>query len=310
MDFMEKIYIAGHTGKVGRVLLERMRERGYENIVVRTHQEMDLLNRVSVEKFFSEERPRYAFYCAGAMAGTTYYDYPKEQLLYNNMMMQINFIMGAVNNGVGKIIFLSSAANYGPYIDQPYREEDSLKTIQQNAGIKPYLLAKMSGQALCEYYNGINGCHCISLLPAHIYGYEIREEGHELVADCLMKLIEVKRNHQETVQLDIWGTGTKTIRQFIHVADLADAMIYLMNHYDGNMPLNVARKEMLSWNDIIIEAKRVVGYNGEILYRIEKKELENARELSLDRLHKTGWEAKISMNEGIERFYKWYACYQ
>lgn len=301
MNKNDKIYIAGHTGRVGSMLMYKLRKLGYRNLLLRTHSELDLINQYEVETFFQKEKPQYAFYCCSSFRKG---NNELHKIIYDNLMMQANFIHSAINNNVKKLIYVGSGAVYGPNLENPFLEDKAIWSIQQAREMEPYAVAKISGLELCKQYDGVNNCECISILPTHIYGSHTKNQ--DIIGECMLKIVKAKQNQEKTVQLDIWGTGEKTIRQFIYIDDLVEYMIYLMKDNRGVKTVNVAYDEELSWHDIVMMIKEFVGYEGEIRYLIDKPERGNKRILSLENMKNTGFVAKYSMKKGLKDFYNNY----
>lgn len=290
MNKNDKIYVAGHKGRVGSMLIEKLKKLGYKNLILKTHTELDLTNQYAVETFFEKEKPQYAFYCCSSFREGNNKLY---KIIYDDLMMQANFIHSAVEYGVKKIMYVGSGAVYGPQLENPFYENKSIWSIQQAKEMEPYAVAKISGLELCKQYDGVNDCDCISILPTHIYGSHTSNQ--DIIGECMIKIAKAKQNQETVVQLDIWGTGKKTIRQFIYIEDLVEYMIYLMNNNKDLKTINVAYDEELSWHDIIMMIKEVVGYEGEVTYLTDKPERGNRRILSLENMKNTEFLAKYSM---------------
>ena len=287
-----RIYIAGHTGQIGYGLAKKLQSGGYENVILRTHDSLDLLDQKSVWDFFEKENPAYVFYCAGTLGTIDYFVQEKAAVIYNNLMMQANVINSAVKNNVKKLLYVGSGAVYGSHTSSPFQETAAIDSIQQG-GMEAYAVAKIAGLELCKQYHGIAGGKCISVLPTHVYGTK--------------NISRIKKlEGAKELALDIWGTGKKCIRQFIYLDDLVDALIYIMDNYDEVLPVNIASEEAVSLDELAHIIREIVGYTGTLHYQEDKPEKTDDRLMSVAYLREQGWKPHYTLREGIQSFYTWY----
>ncbi|AKT53202.1 NAD-dependent epimerase/dehydratase family protein [Selenomonas sp. oral taxon 478] len=306
MNKDSRIYIAGHTGQIGYGLAKKLQSDGYENIILRTHDSLDLLNQKSVWDFFKKEKPEYVFYCAGVLGSIDYFVHERTAVIYNNLIMQANVIHSAVKNNVKKLLYVGSGSVYGSHASPPFQETAAIDSIQQG-GMEAYSVAKIVGLELCKQYHGIDGRKCISVLPTHVYGTKnISRIKNTLVEEILQKMHQAKQEGVKELDLDIWGTGKKCIRQFIYLDDLVDALIYMMVNYDENLPVNIAPKEAVSLDELAHIIQEVVGYTGTLHYQTDKPEKADDRLMSVTYMQKQGWNPRYTLREGIQSFYTWY----
>jgi len=311
MNRTDKIYIAGHRGMVGSAINRNLEAIGYTtNLITRTHSELDLTNQQAVNNFFETEKPEYVFLAAakvgGIMANSTY---PAE-FIYENIMIEANVIHAAYTTGVKKLLFLGSSCIYPKLAPQPLKEE-YLLTGELEVTNEAYAVAKIAGIRLCKHYNEQYGTNFISVMPTNLYGpndnYD--PETSHVMAALIRKFHEAKINNAS--QVVVWGTGTPR-REFLHVDDMADACVYLMENYDvsdiGEF-VNIGVGEDLTIRDLAELIKDIVGYEGDIVYDTSKPDGTPRKLLDVTKLHKLGWQAKISLRDGIEQAYNWYVAH-
>jgi GDP-L-fucose synthase len=304
MKLESKVYVAGHRGLAGSAILRRLASTGYSNIVTRAREELDLVSLPEVERFFATEKPDYVFLAAarvgGILANTTY---PVE-FLRDNLYIELNIIQAAFRHGVKKLLFLGSSCIYPKFAPQPIREE-SLLTGELEPTNEPYALAKIAGIKLCQTYNRQYGADFISIMPTNLYGtgdnFDLRTS-HVLPA-LMRRFHEAEERNDPSVT--VWGSGTPR-REFLHVDDLADACVYLMNTYSGSAIVNVGVGEDISISELAELIRDVVGYRGRIQYDTTKPDGTPRKLLDVSKLHDLGWEASITLREGLEQTYAWY----
>lgn len=301
------ICILGHRGMVGSAINRNLESRGYTNLITRTHNELDLTNQQAVNNFFEEMRPEYVFLAAakvgGIMANSTY---PAE-FIYENLMIEANVIHAAYTHGVKKLLFLGSSCIYPKLAPQPLKEE-YLLTGELEVTNEAYAIAKIAGIRLCKHYNEQYGTNFISVMPTNLYGPNDNydpETSHAMAA-LIRKFHDAKVN--DTSQVVVWGTGSP-MREFLHVDDMADACVYLMENYDvadiGEF-VNIGVGEDLTIRDLAELIKDIVGYEGEIVFDTSKPDGTPRKLLDVTKLHNLGWQAKISLEGGIKQAYNWY----
>lgn len=304
MEKSSKIYVAGSRGLVGSAILRNLQKNGYHNVVVRSHQGLDLRCQDSVNQFFELEKPEYVFLAAAKVGGIwANNNYPAE-FIYDNLMISANVIHAAYQHNVKKLLFLGSSCIYPKMAEQPMKEECLLTSALEPTN-EAYALAKISGMQMCKYYRRQYGCDFISAMPTNLYGINDNfdlNSSHVLPA-MIRKFYEAKIQNKPEVIL--WGTG-KVLREFLYVDDLADALLFLMNNYSDESHVNVGTGEELSIHDLALIVKKVVGYQGNIVYDSSKPDGTPRKLLDVSRLHKSGWHHNVSLQEGIETVYNWY----
>lgn len=304
MNKDSKIYVAGHRGLVGSAIVRNLEERGYTNIICRTHKELDLTRQADVEKFFEEERPEYVFLAAAKVGGIHANNTRPAEFIYENLMIESNIIHSAYKYGVKKLLFLGSSCIYPKFANQPIKEE-YLLTGELEPTNEAYAIAKITGIELCKFYRRQYGCDFISAMPTNLYGINDNfdlETSHVLPA-LIRKFHEAKLNNQEEVEM--WGTG-KPLREFMYVDDLADALVHLMLNYSDEIHVNMGTGKDLSIGELAQIVKEVVGYEGKIVNDLSKPDGTPRKLLDVSRLEATGWKYKTELREGIEKVYRWY----
>lgn len=299
-----KIYVAGHNGLVGSAIMRRLKEEGYENIITRSSDELDLRRQEDVEKFFEEEKPEYVFLAAAKVGGIKANDKYSAEFLYDNLMIESNVINSAYENDVKKLLFLGSSCIYPKHAPQPMKEEHLL-TGKLEPTNEAYAIAKITGIKLCYHYNKQYGTNFISAMPTNLYGpndnFDL-ETSHVLPA-LLRKFHEAKINAKESVT--IWGTGSPR-REFLYVDDLADALHFLMNNYDGNQFVNIGVGKDISIIELAELIKDIVGFEGKIVKDTSKPDGTPRKLLDVNKLHSLGWKHKIELKEGLRKTYNWF----
>ncbi|GIW56594.1 MAG: GDP-L-fucose synthase [Nitrospiraceae bacterium] len=304
MDRDSRIYVAGHRGLVGSAIVRALRAAGYRNVLTRTRQELDLTNQAAVYRFFDEERPHYVFLAAakvgGILANSTY----PADFIRENLLIQTNVIDAAYRSGVRKLLFLGSSCIYPKHAPQPMKEEYLLTGALEPTN-EPYAVAKIAGIKMCQAYRRQYGFNAISLMPTNLYGpgdnFDL-ETSHVIPA-LLRKFHEAKV--QGRPEVVVWGTG-KPRREFLHVDDLADAAVFLMQRYDSEEIINVGVGEDVSIAELAQLIADVVGYSGRIVFDTSKPDGTPRKLLDVSRLHALGWRARIPLREGVEQTYRWY----
>jgi len=304
MDLSSKIYIAGHRGLVGSAIVRALKKQGYNNFILRTHSELDLLDQKSATDFFKKEKPEYVFLAAakvgGIMANRTY----PADFIYQNLQIQNNIIHHSYLNGVKKLLFLGSSCIYPKLCSQPIKEE-YLLTGELEPTNEPYAIAKIAGIKMCPAYNKQYGTDFISVMPTNLYGsgdnFDL-ENSHVLPA-LIRKFHEAKINNQN--EIVVWGTGAPK-REFLHVDDLADACIFLMNNYDNSEIINIGTGEDISIKELAEMIKEITGFTGEINWDASKPNGTPRKLLDVGKLHNLGWKHQINLPDGILSVYEWY----
>lgn len=304
MDLTSRIYIAGHRGMVGSALLRKLRSKGFSNFVLRTSAELDLRNQEAVNSFFETERPDYVFLAAAKVGGIMANNTFRAEFIYDNMMIQNNIIHSSYVYGVRKLLFLGSSCIYPKMAPQPLKEE-YLLTGPLEFTNEPYAIAKIAGIKMCDAYRAQYGCNFISVMPTNLYGpndnYDLNSS-HVLPA-LIRKIHEAKFRGDASVV--IWGTG-KPRREFLHADDLADACIYLMEHYNEPGLVNIGTGEDIEIGELAHMIRDVVRYKGKIEHDLSKPDGTPRKLMDVSKLHAFGWKHKINLHEGLVMVYKEY----
>jgi GDP-L-fucose synthase len=299
-----KIYIAGYKGLVGSAIKRKLEEKGYTNLVSSDIENFDLQRQQEVERFFERERPEYLFLAAAKVGGIWANKTFPAEFIYSNLSIQTNIIHAAYKYKVKKLLFLGSSCIYPKLAPQPMKE-DHLLTSPLEPTNEAYAIAKIAGLKMCRYYNEQYGTNFISVMPTNLFGpndnYDL-QTSHVLPA-FIRKFHEAKINNKPYVGL--WGTGSPC-REFLYVDDLADAVVFLMENYDykeiGEI-INIGIGKDTSIKELAETVKKIVAYEGEIKWDTSKPDGTPRKLLDVSRLKKLGWEAKISLEEGIKRAY-------
>lgn len=297
------IYVAGHAGLVGSALVRALKAAGFTRIITRSHHELDLRDQQAVFNFFAAQRPDYVFLAAAKVGGIlANRDHPAE-FIYDNLMIEANVIQAAYRFGVKKLLFLGSSCIYPRMAPQPICEE-YLLTGELESTNDAYAIAKIAGIKMCQAYNRQWGTNFISVMPTNLYGpYDnFDEQSSHVLPALLRKFHEAQQNNLPEVVL--WGTGTP-YREFLHVDDLAQASLFLMEHYDGSEIVNIGTGTDLQIKDLAQLVKEIVGYEGSIVWDSSKPDGTPRKLLNVDRLTSLGWTAQIGLKEGISATYAW-----
>ena len=302
MNKDSKIYVAGHRGMVGSAIIRKLQHEGYTNILVRTSKELDLRNQTVVTTFFEKEKPEFVFLAAAKVGGILANNTYRADFLYDNIMIQSNVIHASYINKVKKLLFLGSSCIYPKMAPQPM-SEDALLTGLLEPTNEPYAIAKITGIKMCDAYREQYDCNFISAMPTNLYGpndnYDLKNS-HVLPA-LLRKFIEAKRSNDPFVE--IWGTG-KPLREFMHVDDLADACLFLMQQYNESGFINVGTGKEISILELATLIKSIVGYEGTIQHDLSKPDGTLRKLMNSRKLEGLGWQASISLVDGIVGVHK------
>ncbi|MBD5164988.1 GDP-L-fucose synthase [Helicobacter sp.] len=339
-----KIYIAGHRGLVGSAILKKLQNEGYKNLILRTHQELDLTRQREVEEFFQKEKPEYVFLCAAKAGGMAYANAKRAEFLYENLMIQNNVLQHSFLNGVKKLIFLASTTIYPKISLQPIKEEYLLDSkLEYN--FESYAIAKIAGLKLCEAYNIQFQTNFIGVAPASLYGNNVSfdfknaqvlpallrkihlakllNEGRdsEVLQDLKLGNIEEAKAYLQTLgignnSVEIWGSGNAK-RDFLHCEDLADALLFLMQNVDfkdlhkdekeiTNTHINIGYGSDISIKELAELIAKIVGFKGELIFDSSKPEGALRKLGSIEKISKLGWSAKIPLEYGVKQLYQWY----
>ena len=345
MEKISKIYIAGHRGLVGSAILENLKSKGYDNIVTRTHKELDLTNQTAVADFFTEEQPEYIFLAAAKVGGIIANNIYRADFIYANMMIQNNVIHQSYIHKVKKLLFLGSTCIYPKNAPQPMKE-DYLLTDTLEYTNEPYAIAKIAGIKMCESYNIQYGTNFISVMPTNLYGPNdnfdlekshvlpalirkiylakllLEEKYDEVIKDLKVATIEEAKGYLETFgvsanSVEIWGTGNPK-REFLWSKDMADACVFIMEHRDfkdtytsdqeeiRNTHINIGTGEDISIKELAETIKEVIGFKGKLVFNTDKPDGTMRKLTDVTKLNNLGWKHTVALGEGVKRVFDWY----
>ncbi|MDX2003059.1 MAG: GDP-L-fucose synthase [Chitinophagales bacterium] len=302
MEKQSKIYVAGHTGMVGSAIVRKLRQEGFDNIIHRSSKELDLRNQQQVTDFFAEEKPEYVFLAAAKVGGIVANNTYRADFIYENLMIECNIIHHSYLNGVRKLLFLGSSCIYPKMAPQPLKEDYLLSGYLEQTN-EPYAIAKIAGIKLCENYRRQYGCNFISAMPTNLYGpndnYNLQNS--HVIPALIRKVHEAKLNDAPFVE--IWGTGSP-LREFLHVDDVAEACLYLMQHYDEEQMVNIGSGEEISIKDLAQLVIDTVGYSGQLKFDTSKPDGTPRKLMDVSKINASGWKHKIDLKEGLKRVYE------
>lgn len=340
-----KIYVAGHRGLVGSALVENLKQKGYKNIITKTHKELDLTNQEEVSVFFKTESPDYVFLAAAKVGGIVANNTYRAQFIYENLMIQNNVIHQSYLRGVKKLLFLGSTCIYPKNALQPIKE-DSLLTAPLEYTNEPYAIAKIAGIKMCESYNLQYKTNFISVMPTNLYGpndnFDLEkshvlpalirkihlakllseEQFNEVKKDIGLSNIEDAKAYLSSFgvtdsSVEIWGTG-KPRREFLWSKDMADACTFIMENIDfkdiyhkdqleiRNTHINIGTGEDISISELAETIKSIIGYKGNLIYNSSKPDGTLRKLTDVSKLNALGWKHKMNLNNGIKEMYDWY----
>jgi GDP-L-fucose synthase len=304
MDKSAKIYVAGHRGLVGSAIVRKLKQAGYDNMLLATSKELDLKEQTAVRDFFAAERPDHVFLAAARVGGILANNTYPADFIYQNLMIEANVIEAARLYEAKKLLFLGSTCIYPKMAPQPMKEE-YLLTGPLELTNEWYAVAKIAGIKLCQAYQRQYGCKFISAMPTNLYGpgdnFDL-ESSHVMPA-LIRKFHEAKATNLPTVT--VWGSG-KPLREFLHVDDCASACLFLMENYEGEEIINVGVGEDITIARLAEIVGEVVGYHGEIVYDSSKPDGTPRKLVDVSRINGLGWHAKIGLEDGVRSTYKWY----
>lgn len=304
MNADSRPYISGHRGMVGSALCRALAAAGLPEPITFTSSELDLRDQAAVRAMMERERPTHVFVAAAKVGGIHANNVYRADFLYDNLMIEANLIHAAHQVGVEKLLFLGSSCIYPKLADQPL-VEDALLTGALEPTNEPYAIAKIAGIKLCEAYRDQHGANFISAMPTNLYGpgdnYDLQNS--HVVPALIRKFHEAKVNGDPTVTC--WGTGSPR-REFLHVDDLAEACLFLMEEYDGKAFINVGTGSDMSINELAELIRRIVGYEGDIVWDTDKPDGTPRKLMNCDRIHALGWTHRIGLEEGLRSVYEEY----
>jgi len=299
MDLTAKIYIAGHRGMVGSGLERKLRNEGYNNIVTRISDELDLRNQQAVNDFFEKEKPAYVILAAAKVGGIHANNTYRAEFIYDNLMIEANVIHAAYVHKVTKLLFLGSSCIYPKMAPQPLKEEYLLSGYLEPTN-QPYAIAKIAGIEMCDSYRAQYGCNFISAMPTNLYGTNDNyhpENSHVLPA-LIRRIVLAKKNNESTVT--IWGTGTPR-REFLHVDDLADACYFLLQNYNEQGLVNIGCGIDVSIKELAELISLEVDYNGELIFDNTKPDGTPRKLMDTSKINSIGWHSRINLKDGIKK---------
>ena len=294
------IYVAGHNGMVGSSIVRELNKRGYINLLLKSHKELDLTNQSETLNFFESENPDYVFMAAAKVGGIVANNKYKANFIYENIMIQSNIIHSSYLTGVKKLLFLGSSCIYPKNSIQPIKEKYLLDGKLEPTN-EPYAIAKIAGIKMCEAYKMQHGCNFISVMPCNLYGpgdnYDL-SNSHVLPA-LLRKISNAKNNNINSVE--IWGTGNP-LREFLYVDDLSEACVFLMENYDGDL-INIGYGEEISIKNLAEIIKNIVNYDGELIFNTDNPDGTYRKLMDISKIKSLGWTPKTKLEDGIKNIY-------
>jgi len=313
MDLNDKIYIAGHRGLVGSAIVRQLESRGFTNLLMRTHKELDLTRQAQVQDFFQQEKPDYVILAAAKVGGIHANNTYPADFIYQNMMIEANVINSAYENKVKRLLFLGSTCIYPKAVEQPMREDALLTGILEPTN-EPYALAKIAGIKLCESYNRQYGTDFRSVMPTNLYGVNdnFHPENSHVIPALMRRFHEAKVNGD--IEVVVWGTGNAK-REFLYVDDMAQASLFVLEldeqTYQANTKpmlshINVGTGKDVTIREMAETMKQVVGFKGKLTLDTSKPDGAPRKLIDVSRLSNMGWEYSVDLKDGLMKTYKWY----
>ena len=304
MKSNSRIYVAGHRGLVGSAIISSLKQRGFENLITRTHAELELMDAVAVKDFFEQTKPEYVFLAAAKVGGIHANSTYPADFMRENLIVQTNVIHESWRQGVVKLLFLGSSCIYPKLCPQPIKEEYLLSGELEKTN-DAYALAKIAGIKTCQSYNQQHGTHFISAMPTNLYGVNdnFHQENSHVLPALIRRFHEAKLANVESIS--IWGTGTSR-REFLHSSDLADAVLFLMENYDDSEIVNVGCGKDQTVKELAETIQEVVGYTGHLKFDSTRPDGTPQKILDISKINSLGWKPTISLREGLKQVYQWY----
>jgi len=313
MDLKDKIYIAGHRGLVGSAIVRQLESRGFTNLLMHTHKELDLTNQAQVQNFFQQEKPDYVILAAAKVGGIHANNTYPADFIYQNMMIEANVINSAYEHKVRRLLFLGSTCIYPRAVEQPMREDAILTNVLESTN-EPYALSKIAGIKLCESYNRQYGTDFRSVMPTNLYGPNdnFHPENSHVIPALMRRFHEAKVNNDKEVS--VWGTGN-AMREFLYVNDMAEASLFVLEldekTYQANTRpmlshINVGTGKDVTIREMAETMKQVVGFKGELTFDTTKPDGSPRKLIDVSRLSNMGWKYSVDLEEGLKKTYKWY----
>jgi GDP-L-fucose synthase len=313
MDLNDKIYIAGHRGLVGSAIVRQLESRGFTNLLMRTHKELDLTNQAQVQNFFQQEKPDYVILAAAKVGGIHANNTYPADFIYQNMMIEANVINSAYENKVKRLLFLGSTCIYPKAVEQPMREDALLTDVLESTN-EPYALAKIAGIKLCESYNRQHGTDFRSVMPTNLYGINdnFHPENSHVIPALMRRFHEAKINGDAEVV--VWGTG-HAMREFLYVDDMAQASLFVLEldeeTYKANTQpmlshINVGTGKDVTIREMAETMKEIVGFKGEVVFDVTKPDGPLRKLVDVSRIESMGWSYSVDLKKGVKDTYTWY----
>jgi len=313
MNLNNKIYIAGHRGLVGSAIVRQLESRGFTNLLMCTHKELDLTNQAQVQNFFQQETPDYVILAAAKVGGIHANNTYPADFIYQNMMIEANVINSAYENKVKRLLFLGSTCIYPKAVKQPMREDALLTDVLEPTN-EPYALAKIAGIKLCESYNRQYGTDFRSVMPTNLYGPNdnFHPENSHVIPALMRRFHDAKVNNDSEVV--VWGTGN-AMREFLYVDDMAAASLFVLELdeqiYQANTKsmlshINVGTGKDITIREMAETMKEVVGFKGKLIFDTTKPDGAPRKLIDVSRLSNMGWEYSVDLKDGLSKTYKWY----
>jgi GDP-L-fucose synthase len=313
MNSYDKIFVAGHQGMVGSSILRELKFRGFNNLIIRTHQELDLTNQTKVQNFFKEEKPKYVILAAAKVGGIYANNTYPADFIYQNIMIEANVIDAAFKNDVERLLFLGSTCIYPKAVKQPMREDALLTNVLEPTN-EPYAIAKISGIKLCESYNRQYNTDFRSVMPTNLYGINdsFHPDNSHVIPALMQRLHSAKQNND--TEVIIWGTGN-AMRDFLYVDDMAKASLFVLGlnektYKDNTQPMlshiNVGTGKDQTIKEMAEIMKEVIGFKGSFRFDKTKPDGTLRKLVDVSRLDKMGWKFDINLHEGLKKTYKWF----
>jgi GDP-L-fucose synthase len=304
MKINSRIYVAGHRGLVGSAIYRLLKKRGFENLIIRTHSELELMDAVAVQNFFEETKPEFVFLAAAKVGGIHANSTYPADFMRENLLVQTNVIHESWRNDVEKLMFLGSSCIYPKLCPQPISEK-SLLTGELEPTNEAYALAKIAGIKTCQSYNQQYGTNFISAMPTNLYGINdnFHPENSHVLPALIRRFHEAKLADSESVS--IWGTGNPR-REFLHSDDLADAVLFLMENYNDSEIVNVGCGEDQTIRVLAETISEVVGYSGSLVFDSSRPDGTPQKMLDISKIRVLGWRPEITLKNGLKQVYQWH----
>tara|TARA_Y100001970_G_C14250609_1_gene871547 strand:+ start:2632 stop:3591 length:960 start_codon:yes stop_codon:yes gene_type:complete len=313
VNLSDKIYIAGHSGLVGSAIERLLKKRGFKNLLIRSHKELDLTNQRQVNDFFKKEKPNYVILAAAKVGGIHANNTYPADFIYENIMIEANVINSAYQNNVERLLFLGSTCIYPKSVKQPMEEKALLTDVPEPTN-EPYALAKIAGIKLCESYNRQHDTDFRSVMPTNLYGINdnFHPENSHVIPGLMRRFHEAKINNYKDVK--VWGSGN-AMREFLYVDDMAEASLFVLElekkvYQENTEPMlshiNVGTGKDITIRELAEIMKEVVGFNGELFFDTSRPDGTSRKLIDVSRLSKMGWNYRTNLREGLAETYKWF----